>query len=356
MTAAHAMPFPEPGSSLSAQNSSTQTPPIEMEAVDCLHCGKNDFETVIISSDPVTKLGGNFRLVRCRDCDLAFTNPRPTPASIGPFYPTDYEPYSARQWDMSLGSRFHRTMERAVLQCDYGYPGEAIGLKTRCLAALGRWRIRRSRQRQSWVPFRAPGRLLDFGCGAGMFLQEMREFGWTVEGLDFSETVAQQVTENTGIPVHVGTLPHTQIEPESFDAVTMWNSLEHVYHPRETVRHAAAALRPGGLLVAGVPNFDSWGYRTFQHDWHGLELPRHLTHFTPKTLTATLEAEGYRVLSIDQIARVGWVRRSVRRAEKNGNASKKMKWIKWKPVGIRVADWTERTGQADFIRAVAEKQ
>jgi SAM-dependent methyltransferase len=246
-------------------------------------------------------------------------------------------------------------MERAILQCDFGYPGPPIGLKTRSLAALGRWRIRRSRQRQSWIPFRDPGRLLDFGCGAGMFLQEMQSFGWKVEGLDFSESVAQKVETETGIKVHVGTFPHADVAPESFDAVTMWNSLEHVYHPRETVRHASKALRPGGVLVVGVPNFDSWGYRTFQHEWHGLELPRHLTHFTPKTLTATLEAEGYRVLSIDQIARVGWVRRSARRAEKSGWGPKKLKWLKWKPIGIRVADWTERTGQADFIRAVAEK-
>lgn len=349
MTAAHALKSAAP------HPADNQPGKIELETVDCLHCGGDDFETEIFASDPTTGIGGMFRLVRCRNCDLAFTNPRPTPESIGPFYPDDYQPYLGRAWDESRSARFRRAMEHAVLQCDFGYPAESIGLKTKLLAALGRWRIRRSRQRQSWIPFREPGRLLDFGCGAGMFLQEMRAFGWQVQGLDFSDTVAAQVEADTGIKVHVGTLPHADVAPESFDAVTMWNSLEHVYHPRETVRHAAAALRPGGLLVVGVPNFDSWGYRTFQHEWHGLELPRHLTHFTPDTLSATLEAEGYRVLSIDQIARVGWMRRSARRAEKNGVGPKKLKWLKWKPIGIRVADWTERTGQADFIRAVAEK-
>ncbi|GAB4136575.1 MAG: hypothetical protein Tsb009_03720 [Planctomycetaceae bacterium] len=350
MSAAEALPLPEPPSQLTNQN-----PTIQQETVDCLHCGGHEFETVIIASDPITGLGGNFRLVRCRDCDLAFTNPRPTPASIGTFYPDDYQPYVARGWDESGRAKFHRAMERAVLQCKFGYPGPSITFKTRLLAALGQWRIRRSRQRQSWIPFREPGRLLDFGCGAGMFLQEMREFGWSVEGLDFSEPVAKQVEQTTGIKIHVGTLPHSELAEESFDAVTMWNSLEHVYNPRETVRHANRILRPGGVLVIGVPNFDSWGFRTFQQDWHGLELPRHLTHFTPQTLTATLEAEGYRVLSVDQIARVGWVRRSARNALKNGRGAKKLKWLRWKPVGIRVADWTERTGQADFIRAVAEK-
>lgn len=329
---------------------------VEIETVSCLLCGADNFETVIIASDPTTDIGGHFRVVRCCHCDLVFTNPRPTTQSIGQFYPDDYQPHASRKWNNGLSARLSRQLEKAVLAEQYGYPTPASGIRTTCLSKLGQWRIRRNRQRQSWIPFREPGRLLDFGCGAGQFLQEMREFGWSVRGIDISESVARQVEECTGITVHVGTLPHADLKGESFDAVTMWNSLEHVHQPRETVRSAGELLRPGGILVIGVPNFASWGFRTFGQDWESLDLPRHLAHFTPETLGELLRREGYEILSCQQIARVGWLRHSVRRTRTSGRGSRWMDLLKWKPIGLRVAHWSERTAQADFIRVIAEKR
>ena len=67
----------------------------------------------------------------------------------------------------------------------------------------------------------------------------------------------------------------------------MWSSLEHVHEPRLAVRAAREVLRPGGLLVVYVPNLGSWSFRTFGEHWFALDLPRHLTHFTPETLGRT---------------------------------------------------------------------
>lgn len=329
---------------------------VEIETVSCLLCGADNFETVIIASDPSTDIGGHFRVVRCCRCELVFTNPRPTTQSIGQFYPDDYQPHTSSKWNNGLLARLHRQLEKSVLAKQYGYPTPAPGIRTTCLSKLGQWRIRRNRQRQSWIPFREPGRLLDFGCGAGQFLREMREFGWSVQGIDITESVARQVEDRTGITVHVGTLPHADLKGESFDVVTMWNSLEHVHHPRETVRSARELLRPGGILVIGVPNFASWGFQTFGQDWFCLDLPRHLTHFTPETLGELLRREDFEILSCQQIARVGWLRNSVRRTRKSGRGSRWMDLLKWKPIAMRVAHWTERTAQADFIRVIAEKR
>jgi len=327
---------------------------IEMELTDCLSCGANDSDTVIVASDPVTGLGGNFRVVRCRGCDLVYTNPRPTQACIGQFYPDDYLPYASRDEKNDLLTRFKRKCERAVLEQFYGYPASSNSL-SRFYATLGKLLIRRSRQRQSWIPYRSPGRLLDFGCGAGYFLKEMKGFGWDVQGLDFSPEVAQKVFEESKIKVHVGTLPHPEVKEDSFDAVTMWNSLEHVYDPRQTIAEAGRLLRQRGVLVIGVPNFDSWGYETFQQDWQGLELPRHLTHFTPETLQKMVEDRGFRTLELNHIARVGWIRSSARRATKHDRGGRFFKMLAWKPFGIRIAERSEKRKKADFIRIVAEK-
>ncbi len=166
---------------------------------------------------------------------------------------------------------------------------------------------------------------------------------------------ARDVTGRTGIPVHVGTLPHPDVPPESFDAVTMWNALEHVHQPRETVQAANRALRPGGILVVGVPNIASWAFEQFRERWYPLKVPRHLTHFTPNTLRETLNAEGFQVLSVDHIARPSFLRKSVRRVIKETGGSPQLRWLATRQGATFAASWTERTGQSEFIRAVAEK-
>jgi 2-polyprenyl-3-methyl-5-hydroxy-6-metoxy-1,4-benzoquinol methylase len=197
--------------------------------------------------------------------------------------------------------------------------------------------------------------MLDFGCGAGDFMKRMREHGWSVEGIDVSPAVAHRLRESAGIHVHVGTLPHPDIRPESFDAIAMWDSLEHVHSPREVLHAARDALSTNGLLVVGVPNFASWSRQHFQHNWFGLELPRHLTHFTPETLSAMAEAERFRVLSIGQVDHSSSVRKSAHRAAQSGSGSWWLRSLRWNRLSRPVAQWAQRIGQADAIRMIAEK-
>ena len=273
----------------------------ELEAVDCLSCGSSASTTVVIAPDPLTGLGGNFRVVRCLDCGLTFTNPRPTLSSIGQFYPQDYAPHFANPRRETWRVRRRHAATRDWLRCRFGFPPQPTGLMTRLHASLTRVFGNRRYRHLLSLPYREPGRLLDFGCGAGRFMEQMRDFGWQVEGVDISAACAANVTEQTGITVHVGSLPHEAIDDNSLDAITMWNALEHVHQPREIIRAARQALRPGGVLVVGVPNVGSWDFRKFNQDWYCLKLPRHLVHFDPKSLSSMMELEGMKVLSLEQI-------------------------------------------------------
>jgi SAM-dependent methyltransferase len=246
-------------------------------------------------------------------------------------------------------------LEHAVLRHDFGYPVEPMDAKTAVLAAIGKAMVRSSRHREFWIPYRQPGRMLDFGCGAGDFMKRMREYGWNVEGIDISAAVANRLRDSAGFRVHIGTLPHPGIRPESFDAIAMWHSLEHVHRPRAVLKAAQEALRRGGILAVSVPNFASWSRRHFHRHWFELELPRHLTHFEPATLKAMVEAEGFRVLSLEQIGRGSCVRRSARIASEAGSGSWWLRSLRRSWPGRATARWTERTGQADVIRLVAEK-
>src|SRR5262249_43958686 len=197
---------------------------------------------------------------------LCFTNPRPTPETIGRFYPSIYRP--------------HRTATHRHLQS---------GL----LRRLQFWR--RNRRRDPRILWNGKGRLLDFGCGSGAFLARMRQDGWQVTGVDTSEAAVDRVRGEMGIRALLGSLPHHALNPASFEVITMWHSLEHVHSPLDVLRAARELLVPGGRLFIAVPNIDSLPFRWFGATWYGLDLPRHLTHFAPWTLQLMLERSGFRV-------------------------------------------------------------
>jgi len=83
--------------------------------------------------------------------------------------------------------------------------------------------------------------------------------------------------------------------PGRFDVVTAFHVLEHVPDPVAMIQRMLGWLAPDGLLIVEVPNAGGLGARIFGKAWSGLELPRHLSHFSPETLTRAVEQAGGRV-------------------------------------------------------------
>src|SRR5262249_25364137 len=189
--------------------------------------------------------------------------------------------------------------------------------------------------------------------------QRMRERGWNVTGLDFSAHAAREVTRKYGIPVLVGTLPHPEVKPASFDVITMGAVLEHVHHPHEVIRAAAEALRPDGKLVIAVPNLDSWGFAFFGQDWWGLELPRHLLHFAPATLRKLVEGHGLEVTDVQLVERGGWIRRSMAMVRRRPGAPRWRRIVSrlgcLRVVPSLLTRWTVWRGRQDCLVMIARK-
>lgn len=298
------------------------------EDTPCPLCGRDEPEPVAEAADPSPTRGPGLRfaVVRCRHCSLAYTNPRPTPDTIGRFYPDNYPPHEADSAGRGrLGSRFWSRL--------LGYPAP---------------------ERRGHLP-RPPGRLLDFGCGGGSYLRRMAGLGWRVTGLDSSPDAIRGVQERLGCDAHVGSLPHPELSPGSFDAVTMWQSLEHVHRPLEVLREAFRLLVPGGCLVVAVPNFDSTARAWFGEHWHGYDLPRHLTHFTRTTLADTLRAAGFRVREVRGLVRVSWTRTGARRAVAAGTGGLLARVVRWRPAARAVSWWGYAAGGAESLVAVADR-
>ena len=79
-------------------------------------------------------------------------------------------------------------------------------------------------------------------------------------------------------------MAHAPFQPNTFDAITCFDVLEHMHHPREVLVKVREWLKPGGVFYTFLPNIDSAESRIFRSYWCGLELPRHLYHFSPSSL------------------------------------------------------------------------
>jgi SAM-dependent methyltransferase len=266
-----------------------------------------------------------FAVVQCQDCGLCFTNPRPSPTAIRQFYPSEYRPHRA-----------NRARKRGL-----------FGLRP----AEGRPRFRQDPQ---LLPWHGQGRLLDFGCGGGSFLRRMHCRGWQVTGLDISPAAVYRVRTELGLCALVGTLPHPDLRPASFDVVTMWEALEHVHDPLEVLRQARRLLAPGGKLVVTVPNIDSLPFRWFGHAWYGLDLPRHLTHFAPPTLQLMLRRAGFLAGPVRMVRHSRWLRWSTQLARRSPRGPFWHRWLTCKPVS-RLATWgCYLAKQSDCILVTAQ--
>jgi SAM-dependent methyltransferase len=287
------------------------SPAIIWEECACLLCGSGGFTPLLEASDPRRGDAGlHFRIAKCNHCGLCFTNPRPDLVTIKQFYPADYRCHQPKPDDMK--------------EC-----------------------VQKADPMRKLLPIWGPARLLDFGCGAGDFLRRMHALGWDVAGLDMAEPPVARIRDQFGLPVHLGTLPSSLWSRACFEAITMWQSLEHVHQPLDVLRGAYRLLTAGGRLLVAAPNFDSCASRLYGASWYGLDLPRHLTHFTPRTLRMMLRRAGFERVEIRQQQRNSWIRHS---AKRHGSRFLQTR------LGSGLAGWWGRlSGRAESILAIAVK-
>lgn len=244
---------------------------VELETRGCPLGCEVAAEEVLTGRDRLLKLPGEFSVVRCRTCDLMRTDPRPTPDTIGFYYPDDYEPYRTTQ-PVTKAPTAPPTVDVPKWK---RHIWQAIELRNRPLPPL------------------VPGRMLEVGCGSGSFLYEMAERGWQVEGIEFSKTAAERARA-IGLAVRTGSLESVTDPSDRFDLIVGWMVLEHLHEPVHALKRLRRWAKPEAWLVLSVPDAGSWEFKVFQEAWYALSLPTHLFHFTPQTLRAVLVRSGWR--------------------------------------------------------------
>lgn len=224
-------------------------------------------------------------LVRCPGCGLVITSPRPDPAELSAFYPSTYYSHVLRA--EGPGRRILTKIKRY----HGGYPSVDGAAERRVWAGAAKVF---GRLFLTNLPYRGTGRkLLDVGCGVGDWLAMAQSAGWEVHGVEIAPA-AVEIARGRGLhQVRVGSLEEQAYPDDGFDAITLYQTLEHVYRPRSVIRECFRILKPGGEVHISVPNFASWPRVLFGETWTGMHLPLHLHHFTPRTLTEMTRSEGF---------------------------------------------------------------
>lgn len=151
--------------------------------------------------------------------------------------------------------------------------------------------------------FHRPGTLLDIGCGTGLFLAVARRRGWTPFGIDDCDEATRHARERFGLDVQSGDFAQFAADGQRFDAITMWDIIEHARDPVELAAAVRRCLAPGGVVGLTTPNQRSildviagTLYRVSGGRMTGpLEkfyIDQHFLYFTPATLEQTLNRAG----------------------------------------------------------------
>lgn len=160
---------------------------------------------------------------------------------------------------------------------------------------LGRW----ARQRKVISSIKRRGNLLDIGCSSGGFLATMMGAPWTLFGIEMEASTAERARRRTGAQVFAGDALEAPFASGTFDVITCFDVLEHVYDLRQFLDKIHRWLKPGGIFYTMVPNIDSWEFRIFRSYWYGLELPRHISHFSPKSLQHLMNSFGFEAVFVE---------------------------------------------------------
>ena len=244
------------------------------EEVACPLCGERSHQLVFQARDVLFARPGEYRIVACSACELRYVSPRPTLDALGLHYPDEYGIYQPME-DLP---KYLRTMAAH--------------------ATATRWRKTLKRIEKVTGTLRPETRVVDVGSGLNndflIALQRMR--GIQGVAVEFKTEAADYIRDKLHMQVSAGTLQDAHFPDASFDLVSMNEYLEHEPHPREVLLEARRITAKGGHISIEVPYVEGAAARMFGSRWSQVDAPRHLIHFTHKTLEDMLRRTGFELV------------------------------------------------------------
>jgi SAM-dependent methyltransferase len=239
--------------------------------VPCIVCGSTVFKPVYPGTIDVDDMdiaryfgssrvrAGHLPIVRCSQCGLLMENPRDDSTTLAEVY--------AAHADCVYELEYENRRRGALKQ----------------LALVS-----------AFCP--TPARLLDLGCANGTFVCLAQQAGWQATGLDPSRWMVERGRARCPAATFVAsTLEEASFQGDVFDVITLWDVLEHVPSPLQTLQRVRSWLAPSGSLFLSVPNAASVVARLMRSRWV-LLLREHLWYFSPLTMSLLLSQSGFDIV------------------------------------------------------------
>ena len=240
----------------------------------CCSCGCVEYEPFLDDvPDRLGILDGTFSYVSCKRCALIAQFPRPSYDQTVSFYPKSFWRTEEAAAPSSLSKRAEVMLRERLIKADFSMVAGCF----------------------------KPGlRHLDVGCATGDFLELCRSRGTISRGIELSASAVEYCRTVRGLDVVEGDLVEHDFAGETFDVISYNGVLEHVPNPHEHLLKCRKLLKQDGkLVVLGIPNINSAGFKLARARWIGLDVPRHIHQFSTESLTGLLQGAGFSVAKVE---------------------------------------------------------
>ena len=236
---------------------------------DCPVCGSEKLSYVLRTID-YTVTHDEFSIFECEQCSVRFTDDVPSSINIGKYYQSD-QYISHTNSDQGLFNKLYQfvrnysLVSKRELVCKYSN--------------------------------KKKGSLLDYGCGTGSFLSEMKLNGWDINGVEPDSGAAQKAKLLIGKEIGDSSSLHS-LAQDSIDVITLWHVLEHVHELHSTLKTLKEILKSDGVMFVAVPNYQSFDAVYYNRFWAAYDAPRHLYHFSRKSMANLMDANGLHIVKV----------------------------------------------------------
>ena len=225
----------------------------------CRLCKSDDYKVLFVKYD--------YEVAKCNECGMTFLNFDPDDKFFTNYYAEDF---------------FN---DPGIKHAYSDYEKEAESLK------------KSFKDRVNIISTYQPGgTLLDVGCATGAFM-EVAASNWDVYGVDVSEYAIEQAKKKN-LKAFSGVIRDSPFKDQKFDVVTLWDTIEHVADPQETIQQISEMTKPGSVVALTTGDVGSSIAKLSGRYWHLYNIPQHLSYFDKTTITKMLKQAGFEIVEI----------------------------------------------------------